>query len=410
MRVLWLLNTPMPEALSALTGRPEVSRATGSWVCALAEALSGRSDLTLFTAAPSKLATKLMEIQGPTATHFVVPEKGNYWQEVYDRARPDVVHIHGSEYPFFLDFVNTCGNAHVVVSLQGLVSVLRDCYFGGIPEADVARTVSLRDRIRRDSLLSQKEDMGKRGEMEIRLLRSVRHIMGRSPWDRSVALEINPSLTYHRCNEALRGPFYSGSWKYASCVPHRIFVAQGHYPLKGLHYLLEALPAVLERFPDTSVRVAGPDILRGNGIIDRLLRPGYANYLVSRMRSLGLEDRVSYIGECDAGRMKKELLEANLYVLPSVLENTSNSLCEAQMLGVPVLASEVGGTPSLVPDASCGMLYPFDDAKALSERIIRSFEEAPAFDPAHMRAVAAGRHDRERIISDLLKVYVEVAD
>lgn len=410
MRVLWLLNAPMPEAMSVLTGRPEVSRSTGSWVCALADALGGRSGITLFTAAPSPLTRKLVEVKGPSATHFVVPVKGNSWKEIAERVQPDVVHIHGTEYPFFLDYVETCGNDHVVASLQGLVSVLRHCYLGGIPEAEAIRTISLRDRIRRDTLLSQKKDMESRGEAEIRLLQSVKHVIGRSAWDRTVSLEINPALQYHFCNEALREPFYSGIWQYSSCVPHRIFVSQGHYPLKGLHFLLNALPAVAEKYPDTQVRVAGPNIFKGNRLQDRLLRSGYANYLLSLMKARGLEGKVVFIGESDAGQMKRELLAANLYVSASVLENSSNSLGEAQLLGVPVVASAVGGTPSLIPDASCGTLYRYDDVQALSAAILRSFEESSSFDNTRMRAVAAERHKRERVVRDLLQVYGEVAD
>lgn len=410
MRVLWLLNSPMPEALSVLTGRREVSRSTGSWVCALTEALGQRSDITLFTAAPSPLARKLVEVKGPSATHLIVPVKGNHWKEIYDQVQPDVVHIHGTEYPFFLDFVEACGGDHVVVSLQGLVSVLRHYYLGGIPEAEAVRIISLRDRVRRDTLLSQKKDMENRGDAELRLLRSVKQVIGRSAWDRSVSLEINPALQYHFCNEALREPFYTGKWHYSSCVPCRIFVSQGHYPLKGLHFLLDALPAVLNKYPDTLVRVAGPNIFKGDSLKDSLLRSGYANYLLSLMKERGLEGKVAFVGESDAGQMKRELLAANLFVSPSVLENTSNSLCEAQMLGVPVVASAVGGTPSLIPDTACGKLYPFDDVQALSAAILRSFEESPSFDNTRMRVVAAERHDRDRIVRDLLQVYGEVAD
>ncbi len=409
MRVLWILHNPLPEALSALTGRDEVSRTTGSWICGLSEALSGRPDVRLFTVAPSRLTRKLLEIKGEKITHFILPAGSSDWKEVRDRVNPDVVHIHGSEYPLAHEYVRTCGGAHVVVSLQGLVSVYRDYYYGGIPENVVRRYVSLRDVVRRDSLISQKADMQRRGECEISLLKSVDHVMGRTSWDRRESLAVHPGLHYHYCGEALREPFYSGCWRFSSCVPHRIFAAQGYYPIKGAHKLLEALPGVLDRCPDTTVHIAGPDPLRGPGLKNRMLRNGYGCYLSDLIRKYGLGNVVTFIGPSDAETIKRELLEANVSVLPSIIENSPNALCEAQMLGVPCIASDVGGTSSLVPDPSCGELYPFEDVEALMGRILSVFKTSPGFDNGAMRAVAAARHDRQTILNDLMKTYVEVA-
>jgi len=410
MRVLWLLNAPLPEALSVLTGRPEVSHSTGSWVCALTEALGQRSDITLFTAAPSPLTRKLVEVKGPSATHFVVPVKGNHWKELSERVRPDVVHIHGTEFPFFLDYVETCGSDHVVASLQGLLCAYREVIYGGIPEETIRRYITFRDILRKDSLVDKRADMWRRGDAEIALLKKLKHVMGRTFWDQEVSLNVNPDLQYHYCGEALREPFYTGKWEFERCIPHRIFLSQGTNPFKGVHLLFAALPEVLRKYPDTSVHIAGPNVLIGGRVKVKFFKNGFGNYLSALIRQYGLQETVRFIGESDAERIKRELLAANLFLLPSVIENSPNSLCEAQLLGVPSVASDVGGTSALIPDASCGTLYPFDDVQALSAAILRAFEESSSFDNTRMRAVAAERHNRARIVRDLLQVYGEVSD
>ena len=410
MKVLWILNSPLPEAISLLTGQPHVSKSTGSWVCALVDALVQNKDLQLFIAAPSPLVRHPMTFKGTSVTHFILPPDGNYWKLISDQVQPDLTHIHGTEYPLSLDFVKACGSQRVVVSLQGLVSEYRYFFWGGIPESLIRRYISLRDIVRKDSLLTQRDNMSQRGDIEIQLLRSVRHVIGRTFWDKSVSLGINPNLHYHLCNEALREPFYSGSWSSDTCIPHRIFLSQGHNPIKGAHTLIEALPAVVERYPDTSVHIAGPNILRCPRLKDRILRSGFGQYLSDLLHRNHLSDVVHFIGELDADSIKKELLEANVYALVSAIENSPNSLCEAQILGVPSIASNVGGTSALIPDESCGLLYPVGDRNALAERILFTFDHSASFDNTKMRQTAAQRHNREQIIRDLMRIYDEVAN
>jgi glycosyltransferase involved in cell wall biosynthesis len=122
-----------------------------------------------------------------------------------------------------------------------------------------------------------------------------------------------------------------------------------------------------------------------------------------------LEGRIKFIGESDAGTVKHELMQANLFLSPSAIENSSNALCEAQILGVPVIATAVGGTPDLIPDADHGRLYEFNDTAALTDAILSTFADSCRFDASSMIRTAAKRHDRQTILRDLLKIYDEVA-
>ena len=71
------------------------------------------------------------------------------------------------------------------------------------------------------------------------------NITGRTRWDRMYAREWNPRARYFEMNESLRPEFYGPVWDPEACEPHSIFLSQGDYPLKGLHYMLRALRIIL---------------------------------------------------------------------------------------------------------------------------------------------------------------------
>lgn len=419
MRVLWITNEPLSEALGLMSGQKAVSDSTGSWVHALSACLpSAFPGLELTVASPAAGVSRLTELSGKDIRHILLPVFGRndvyeqryeeLWRQVRDMTDPDVVHIHGTEYPHGLAYVRACGAEHVLVSIQGVIHRVAEHYFGGIPVSEIAMSVTPRDIVRRDSLFGQKRRVERRSCLELEMLKSVSHVCGRTAWDREAVLAVNPGLVYHHSGELLREPFLSGRWSYESCVKGRLFVAQGHYPLKGLHRLMAAFPAVLASHPDVTVRVAGPAVVRGDAFSERIKISGYGLMLRRLMRRYGLKGRVEFIGSIDAAAMRQELLSCNAFVIPSAIENSPNSLGEAQMLGVPCVASRVGGIPDMIPDEGCGLMYDFDDREALAERVTQVLDLSAQFDGSHVRDVASERHSRETITSGLMDIYTSI--
>ena len=418
MNVLWIVNAPLPEALSILQGSKVESHSTGSWVCALLELFCGRTDVDISIASPSPFVKDLVVVKGK-ATHYLFPshnryevcniEYESYWNRIYQAVKPDVVHIHGTEYPHIISYLNVCGNDHLVVSIQGLVSEIRHHYFAGMSDSDVKKCITLRDLVRHDSIIDQYQSMLQRGNIEVDFLSAVNNIIGRTDWDKQIALSINPSLKYYHCSEALREPFYSGKWNWNDCQKHTIFMTQGHYPLKGLHIVLEALPASLNKYPDSRLVVSGVNIMRGRSPFDCILRSGYANYLATIIRKNRLWNKVFFIGEIDAEGIKSNMLTSNVFLCASSIENSPNSVCEAQMLGVPCIASDVGGIRSIIPDNSCGRLYEYDSPMALANQVCVSFDESSQYDSSEEMSLAATRHNKLNIFDTMMSIYEQVA-
>ena len=332
------------------------------------------------------------------------------FEEILADFAPDILHVFGTEFPHALACIKVFGRPErTIVSIQGLCSAIAEEYMADLP-VKVQRQVTLRDRIKEDSLKQQQKKFKKRGEHEKEALLLVGHIAGRTDFDRTQTAKINPSAKYYFLNETLRGIFYRDRWKRTTCEPYSIFLSQGDYPLKGFHYLLRALPRVLEQFPETHVYVAGSNIIEVGTFKDRLKLSAYGKYIRKLIKDNRLSERITMLGRLTAEEMKERYLQSHLYVLPSALENSPNSVGEAMMLGVPCVAADVGGVHNLLTDGGDGMLYPAGDVEALADRIIEIFTKEAIVErfSDNARKHARVNHDADQNYYRLIHIYREI--
>ena len=342
------------------------------------------------------MATELLHEVINSIEYFLVPKKFKksskpYYSEITKSFKPDVVHIHGTEYGHGLDFFETCPEENIVVSIQGLVSIYQRYYFGGIGRMNLIKHITLRDIVRADSIFIAQKNMCKRGLIEINLLKNVNHVIGRTEWDKCHTWAINPNANYHFCNETLRSNFYNYTWDIKNCEPYSIFLSQAHYPLKGFHQLLKALPLILSHFPKTKVYVGGNNFFT----IDKWRLNGYGTLINSIIKKYHLESIVNFTGILNEDDMIDRYLKSHIFLCPSSIENSPNSVGEAQLLGVPCVASYVGGIPDMVDSGQTGLLYRFDDIEMLAKSICDIFDnnELANHLSKHGRKVAAERHN-----------------
>lgn len=333
-------------------------------------------------------------------------------QELAD-FQPQVIHSWGVEYGHTLAMVNAAEAAgmkdKMVIGIQGLCSICAIHYTEGIPQS-VLRSASFRDFLRRDNIVQQQKKFQLRGQMEVRALEQVSHVMGRTHWDRACTMQVNPDAQYHFCPETLRAPFYQGSWEYASCQKHRIFANCCEYPIKGFHYVLEAFAQIVKRWPDATLAVPGQSFLNCHGK-EYLRQQTYHKYLAKLAKQYGLAERIEFLGHLSPEEMKQAYLEANVFVLSSTVENSPNAMGEAMLLGVPCVCADVGGVSSLLVHAQEGFLYPSTAPYMLAYYVQRVFTmgEAAQSLGAAARSHALKTHDPEENRRLLLAVYEQLA-
>lgn len=384
MRVLWLCNIYLPAIAAELNLK--ASNKEG-WLSGICDAVKKSHDFELGICfpVPKELDGFFREIDGISYYGFY---EDTSHPETYDRSledrlkrvkehfRPDVVHIFGTEFPHTLAMCKLYehNSDRVLVGIQGIVSINKDHYFDGLPDYVVNR-VTFRDFLRKDSLRTQLHKYELRALNEIEAVSLAGNITGRTPFDLEFTTRVNPEAKYHFMNETLRSEFYDGHWTKEQCEPHSVFVSQGNYPIKGLHVLFEAMPEIRAHFPDVHVYVAGDEITRYTTLKEKIKISSYGKYLRELIKKYRLQDVVSFVGSIDAATFRERLLKCNVFVSPSSIENSPNSVGEAMLLGVPTVASNVGGVPGIFKGGVDGLMFENQDSKGLAEAVCTIFTD-----------------------------------
>lgn len=422
MRVLWINAKLLPRAVEATGGAQSV---TSGWLGSMQDALL-EIDPALEMCALC-LDARPCDVQVGNVRYVSFGERGKTWytrtprrielecKKVIKEFNPDVIHVQGTEYFYGCMSPDVYCGKPVVVSIQGVLSGLHPHLVGGLSPKETWWTKFNLRLLKYGATFWREQTFWreKRAEQESRIFRQQKYFIGRTEWDRVWTEYFNPQSRYFHVNETLRPPFYTTQRDPAKICRHTIYCgAAAGYALKGAHWLLRAVASLKGEFPDIQLRIAASSGRLGGrrSFMDRLKDDNYSMYLRRLIRELGIAGNVEALPSLSAEAVADELKNAELFVLPSMCENSPNSLGEAMLVGTPSIATFVGGVPSILKDGTEGKLVPSGDPAALAGAIRRWFlhpEEAEAcVEPA--RKTAFARHDAIKNAEDTLKVYREV--
>lgn len=422
MNILWINGSPLPDFARCLG----LSEGGGLWLVRLSKAIQSSSScgnkLTIICAVSERHMEKSVELDG--IKYIGIYSKNNSRsystdfaesvKNVIQQIKPDIIHIWGTENEFsYCSFkaAEETGYANrTLVSIQGLVSIIALHCYTGIPFRYVM-SFTLSEMIRRRNIYLLGKEFSRRGQYEQYVLRHCHHIVGRTLWDKAYALEQNPNCNYYISNETLRTPFYNAKWSVGKCKRHTIFMSSSSYPVKGLHMMLKALHIIKKRYPDVHLYVPGKNRCTER-IRDRIRFNSYDNYLYKLISQYDLKENITFLGYLSENEMLAQYLRANVFVSASLIENSSNAIGEAMILGVPVVASCVGGIQSLLKHEEEGFLYSVDEPHMLARYVLDIFEN----DSIALKLSAGGRkralvtHSLEKNQSELMSVYNRIVE
>ena len=408
MKVLWLTNVP----IGNIKNKSEYFG--GGWLEGAYSAFSHTNN-SIFIVFPDKIKKKdesyetIVYKKSSISLHDNVVKQLEIILKEYN---PDVIHIWGTEYMHSLAMVKAAQRLgmqnRVVISIQGMVSIYALHYTAGIP-VKYCYGFSFREMSHIDSIWLQKYKYMMRGKLERQAISEVNWVIGRTVWDKACTMQINSGIHYLKCNESLRDDIYiSEKWNIDKCKKHSIFFSQAHYPIKGLHILLKALPIILSYYPDTKVYVAGEEKDLKSKIC--IHRNSYDKYIVKLCKKNNLLDCIKFLGNIDAKEMASQYRNANVFVCSSSIENSPNSVGEAMLIGVPTVAADVGGIRDLVNHMENGFVYPFDEYYMLAYYVNIIFSQPEIATRISQSAIAKGEkiHDRNRNNERLIEIYESI--
>ncbi|RYF62733.1 MAG: glycosyltransferase, partial [Cytophagaceae bacterium] len=338
MNVLWLAAAPHPSK----TGHPV------PWMTALAANLVAQEGLSITIVSYNHQIDQDEEQTRDGVRYIYLKVPDDKWdlltgykrriKRVRDYLRShvssgklgtfDLLHIHGTEQQY--PAMAVALKLPKVVSAQGFVTE----YYRYLPNRPDYRHVS----------------WAVASYYEKRYARSVHHYIGRTHWDKAVVHKLNPKAVIHHNWELMRPVFYQPIAPPSDQPPNAMLFIGGLHDIKGIREALRALSILREQW---SIRL----IITGFGSYDALLE---------LINDLGLtnipDDAVEHRGMLTGEQLWATYADAFCLLHPSYIDNSPNSVCEAQLAGLPVVASDVGGVSSLVEHGQTGMLTSLEPA------------------------------------------------
>lgn len=318
--------------------------------------------------------------------------------EIYKLVQPDLVFIFGTENPFGL--LTDQFSVPTVISIQAVINGLVGNMFYGFTGRQLLREFFSRETIIGQGTFHKWWSHKKHARVERQIYQQNKYFCGRTNWDHNWMTRLNPGARYFHIDRVLRDSFYKEEWELESSMENRIFSLCGNAPFKGGITLVRALAHIKKNGNDQiRLRLAGVDPDSTVGI-----------YIAEILKQTGMENQVDLLGRINPDQIITEMKTARIFVLPSHMDNSPNSLSEAMILGMPCIVSNVGGVPSLVRDGKDGLLYPHTDLRALAKKI-GQLNNNPSLARSlgkSAREIAQGRHDPSHIVKQTLAMYQEV--
>jgi glycosyltransferase involved in cell wall biosynthesis len=413
MKILWLTAISFIKADVSFKNLQKERNTSGGWIINMLSALSGNcSDFEFYVisinnnnsnAVFEKESIKFNTFKAnPTSLRV----SWNLKKQIKDAVKsinPDLIDVQGVEFSFSnIDF----GNCLTCYTIQGLPFELYKYQRMQKLGMESFRCQSIMNILTLRNFYTHNIYMKARGNNSIEILKEAKLVIGRTSWDRSISTYLNPSVNYFVVNRILRDEFFNQEWNADNLSEHTIFTINFSSINKGADVLLKSLYYIKQTFNDVKLLIPGTlntSFLSGKW---------YDRYIHNLISKLDLKDNIIFLGNLNASKMATYLSNSSIFVSPSLNENSSNSIAEAQIVGIPVVAALTGGNCTYIDNNHSGVLYNQWDEFMCAEVICKLFsnKELCVEMSKFSRQISRERHNKEAVARDLINVYMHMIE
>lgn len=316
------------------------------------------------------------------------------FQKVIEDFNPDIIHVFGSEMCYGL--ITKYTEVPVVIHLQGILNVYWNAYL--TPGVSLA-TYCLQSLNLKNiwSKYQQYWEWYRTCAREREILKNCKYFIGRTDWDKGCVSILAKGYRYFYGSEMLRTEYHN-SLKREMPPKLTIVTTSSAAIYKGFDIILKTAKVLKERLGDDFIwKVFGN------------VEPKFYEKI------LHIKHEDVNVKLCGVGKPQEivdTLSQSTLYFHSSYIENSPNSVCEAQLCGCPIIAQDVGGISSIVAHGEDGFLIPANDPYMGASRIIQLYEakELNQRMGGESRKSAQKRHDREAIVTGLIETYKQIIE
>ena len=198
-------------------------------------------------------------------------------------------------------------------------------------------------------------------QRELEMLPFLKYAFGRTDWDKQSIGLMAPDCKYFHINEILRDSFYTAKkWDINNINRNKIIILStiSDSSYKGIDVVFKTI----EVFKELSQQ---PIEWHIGGVSEN------SESVKLYKKLLKHKECVKFLGILSDKEIIRELQNATLYMHPSYIENSANSICEAQYIGTPVIATRVGGTSTILSDNKAGILVSPNDPYEIAAAILK---------------------------------------
>ena len=382
MKILWIVNKLTGQLHVKETGKKSTG---GLWLEAMIDSARKDSDIEIVIVNVMKVSS-VKKLDDRNIRYYTIPGKPNehynyrsyksfkHWRDIINEEKPDLIELWGTEMPIGLAALHEANNIPTIVYVQGVLESIGRYYLAGMTNQEIKKACTIRDILTRSTLHQTQKKYLQRSLIESKIINLSKNIIVENDWAEAYYKKICPGVNAYRCPLSISKEFEEEQWNINNIAHYTIMCSAANYPIKGLHMLLKALEIVKKKYPNVKLSVPGTVLRKVNDFKSFIKQDGYSKYINRLIKKLKLESNIEYTGRLTAKEMAKKMTEVNCFIMCSAIENHSSTLKEAMTVGVPCIASYVGGVPEYgIHNHNC-LLYRFEDYESLAYYIIKLFE------------------------------------